>query len=137
MSNEICGDIFVVPNVYDVQDSENIRNYYVNNDVVIRGDRISAPHPGQIFIQVWCTNSESNDWQSHNVPGAPDAPHGDFPEFLPAESLAGLREGDSFELIYRGQTYRLTCRQRNYRYRSFGSFQSAIRYLINRYNETA
>ncbi len=130
--SEIHGEIFLVgalPNT--ILDNPNIEHYYSNNEITIRGDAVNTDG---LFVQIWCCNNDSADWQSHGVP-TEEGEIQNFPEWIPAEVLSGLRESDTFEIEFRGIIFQLTCRQLSHKYGIYGPFQRALNRIVSSYEQ--
>ena len=139
----ISGDIFIVPNSLQAigeypNNSRYIIESYEDNGVHIRGRKV-AINESDLTVQVWCGGSGSDNWQDHGTPGFKnDIYNVPFIGEIPVKCLDGLRETDNFEIVFRGKTFRLTCRQAESRYWTYGhgQFHVLLQELVDKYHET-
>ena len=140
-SNECCAAtayIFIVPNKCSVIDFESTDKLAEYNNAAIQ--RINKQYAnlgadpkfqfvdGDIPVQVWIHDECSDNWQDHKLPAKLRTDDGGkyAPSYIPARLLMGVKEGDSFEMIFNGHTVVVTANQLDYRYGRFGSFESVV-----------
>jgi hypothetical protein len=145
----VKGDIFIIPNI-----AKRFISFIDSNWMKERSRRLIGVEPvdDDMMVAVWITSSMVDNWQD-NFAGfqtmvglletdddeikweenSPDARLlGYFPKYIPANILAGKKEGD--EITFHCDEYDvdivLTCKQRGYRYASFGNFEDVLRYVL-------
>ena len=128
------GKLFIVPN--------SLWKFNSNDDFIAEirkatledfGVKLSE---GDILVQVWAYNEESDNWSDHGVKIGQDYKRpGGFPSNLPVSLFEGLKEGDTITLNHEGEEIILTLSQRSARYSRFGGFHEVLNDLLSRYNE--
>lgn len=97
------------------------------------------------MLQVWIVSEDANNWNDHfgdfqKVAGIEEPDHntrdgrliGYFPKFFPVEVFDKKMEGDEVTLQCPEYdiTIKLTCKQLDYRYKSFGRFEEVYHKLV-------
>jgi len=124
----VKGDIFIVPNL-----AMSPSNYFGQarynewlNEKVEETKNLFDMRTHDLtedrMIQVWVTNSDSENWSDHGCNALP----GRFPSYIPAKWLEGLKEGDVLAIVANGVKIALRCRQTPYRYGRFGTFEEVF-----------
>lgn len=134
--------IFIVPNkrsAIDFKSTDKLAEY--NNAGIQRINKQYAnlgADPkfqfidGDIPVQVWIHDERSDNWQDHRLPAELRTDDGGkyAPSYIPARLLVGVKEGDSFEMIFNGHSVIVTANQLDYRYGRFGSFESVVAQMM-------
>ena len=107
------GDIFIVPNSLSIYDNVDLECYDTEN---IQGL--------QVCFQAWITNDECENWCRHSY----DKFGLNISEHFPVELFLGKREGDEVDLMIKGKSVVVTCRQQKYKYGS-DSFENILYHL--------
>jgi hypothetical protein len=145
----VKGDIFIIPNV-----AEKFSSFSSTDWMRERSERLIGiePKDEDKMLQVWITSEQCDNWQSNfagcqkeigllketdeieweDKKGREARLLGYFPSYIPASVFAGKKEGD--EINFHCPEYDvdiiLTCRQKNYRYASFGNFEDVLRHVL-------
>jgi hypothetical protein len=146
----VKGDVFIIPNV-----AETFENFHSPEWVKEKLSRLVGiePQDENKMVEVWITSPEVDNWQCdfagfqrmiglfdseaeevewENRMGREARVLGYFPQYIPASMFAGKKEGD--EITFHCPEYDidviLTCRQRDYRYASFGNFEDVLRNVL-------
>ena len=146
----VKGDIFIIPNV-----AEKFSNFHSPEWVKEKLGRLVGiePQDEDKMVEVWITSPEIDNWQCdfagfqrmiglikdevdedlwENRMGREARILGYFPQYIPASVFAGKKEGDeiNFHCPEHNVDIILTCRQRNYRYSSFGNFEDVLKNVL-------
>lgn len=149
-NKSVVGDIFIIPNI-----AEKFENF-CSPEWIKEGMRRLVgiePQDEEKMVEVWITSPEVDNWQCNfagfqraiglikdeaeedlweKEKGCVARLLGYFPQYIPASMFAGKKEGDeiNFHCPEYGVDIILTCRQRNYRYASFGNFEDVLRNVL-------
>lgn len=146
----VKGDVFIIPNV-----AETFENFNSPEWVKEKMNRLIGiePQDDEKMVEIWITslgvdnwqcnfagfqreiglfNSEAEEVEWENRMGREARVLGYFPQYIPASIFAGKKEGDeiNFHCPEYGVDIILTCRQRDYRYASFGNFEDVLRNVL-------
>lgn len=125
-------NVFIVPNPVLAFGSES---EHFNNFIEERMKNFKyVPVKGEKIVQIWTVSPErpeenreswSENWANHGMPKC-ISERFRWPSHFPA-SLLPKQEGETVVLTDAyGETYEITARQLEYRYRHFGSFQEVL-----------
>jgi hypothetical protein len=147
----VRGDVFIIPNIADVFNSFISSIDWMKE----KSKRLIGIEPmdEDMMVNVWITSDTVDNWQDNfagfqreiglindeaeevlweEKKGREARLLGYFPKYIPARVFAGKKEGD--EINFHCPEYDvdiiLTCRQRNYRYASFGNFEDVYSYVL-------
>lgn len=146
----VKGDVFIIPNIADV-----FKTFTGSDWVKEKLSRLVGiePQDEDKMVEVWITSPDVDNWQCNfagfqrmiglikneaeeieweEKMGREARLLGYFPQYIPARVFAGKKEGD--EITFHCPEYNvdvvLTCRQRDYRYASFGNFEDVLRNVL-------
>ena len=130
----VKGDIFIIPN-----GKVNIENFFrpeVKKQQFTKATGYKINDDDEM-VQVWVTSEGIDNWQCHRgwleecQLKEEGGFHDLFPGYFPVRVLENLTEGDVLECIPQGGDVKieLTCRQKDYRYSRFGTFEECLRNL--------
>lgn len=136
----VKGDIFIIPNTIGVHQYSNFdkKKIYALLGIEVEDSEVS--------LQIWVTSpgNYNSNWgcrfgEFQELAGVRDFPNiglgeeerclGYFPSCIPARIIKSLKEGETirFNSPEYGVDIELTANQLAYRYRQFGTFQSAMK----------
>ena len=113
----VKGDFFIIPNMPEnvlAQISKSCPQVAENRKKNLEsfvGRTISLD---ESMVQIWATSPESDNWECHRHPEIEN-----FPTWLPAKELEGVKEGDTITLHQKDTIIELTAKQLEYRYRKY------------------
>ena len=133
MKKVVKGDIFIIPNMPTTLGEGTLFNKMMRPKLESVG--LKNTPDNEVLIQVWVTSSECDNWPNHhgaynNMMGTKDEM---FPGYLPSSLFKDKKEGDVVSFENDTTKFELTCTQKNYRYRAFGSFEKVLSDLLNAY----
>lgn len=80
---------------------------------------------GDIPIQIWVCNNESENWSCHGLPEYL-AESENFLDYIPFRLLKGLKEGDVLTFDMLGKHIAIQANQLKFRYKRFGTFEKVL-----------
>ena len=148
----VRGDVFIIPNVCDqfMCFSPDSQEWIKEKHKRLTG---IEPKDEDSMVQVWITSDQCDNWQDRfagfqkmigllktgedeiiweDKRGREARLLGYFPGYFPSRIFKGKKEGDivkigcpEYDVIIE-----LTCKQLDYRYRDFGRFEEAFKYVL-------
>ena len=141
----IKGDVFIIPNY-----ARELRDFFVRDwlrEKLSRLAGIEFVRDDEKMIQLWITSDKCENWnhfagfqkelgiRKENLRNCKDPEERGllyFPNYFPSKIFEGKKEGDivkigcpEYDVIIK-----LTCKQLDYRYRDFGRFEEAFKYVL-------
>lgn len=147
----VKGDIFIIPNIAEKFVDSSSPEWVKEKMKRLVG---IEPKDDDKMVEVWITSPKVDNWQDNfagfqreiglindeaeedlweEKRGREARLLGYFPRHIPASMFAGKKEGDEINFHcpeYDGVDIVLTCRQRNYRYSSFGNFEDVLKNVL-------
>lgn len=115
----LIGDVFIVPNMLMAWGMSGLHHDSEKNNMLT--DAVKAMDidlkPETAFVQVWCTNADSENWSDHGIAG--ERP-GYMPMWLPAAAVHQAGEGGKLVVPWDKYKLQLTVNTQAYRYRNHG-----------------
>lgn len=124
-------DLFIVPNrasdlEWFMKFSNGVKRPWIK--LIESFLNIELNNPAEKLIEVWVTGKDSDNFSAHGFTNS-KGESTRFPVSLPASLLAGKKEGDLLIIENEHGRFELACIQRTHRYRMWGAFEEAYRYV--------
>ena len=145
----VKGDVFIIPNI-----AEKFEDFNSPEWVKEKLNRLVGiePQGNDKMVEVWITSPMVDNWQCEfagfqreiglikdeaeedlwEKRGREARVLGYFPQYIPASVFAGKKEGDEINIHCPEYSVDivLSCRQKDYRYSSFGNFEDVLKNVL-------